>query len=253
MSPFHFSSTVPTFNLYPATYLVVQSTLWDDNTEELDIDEEGKYQYVDDLGRLELIIMTDLLINYDFHAQVAADIAVGQRFLPPEATKTQGYNDGIALWTNQNQMQLNTDKSKYVVHSRMREDVSTRFTLGQSYIERQSKTKILGVWIGEDPSRWEKNTRAIMRKTYSSMSILTKLKYAGLSLKKLLHIYSLFVRSSAEYCSVAWHDSLTQQQIKAIERLQVVALKIILGKDSPIKEDGHFNYEEALKLGKKDE
>ena len=31
------------------------------------------------------------------------------------------------------------------------------------------------------------------------------------------------------------------------ERLQVFALKIILGKNSPIKEDGHFNYEEALK------
>ena len=124
---------------------------------------------------------------------MASDIAVDQRFLPPEATKTQGYNDGIALWKNQNQMQINTDKSKYVVHSRMRGDVSTRFTLGQSYIERQSETKILGVWIGEDPSRWEKNTREIMRKTYSSMSILTKLKYAGLSLKKLLHIYSLFV------------------------------------------------------------
>ena len=62
------------------------------------------------------------------------------------------------------------------------------------------------------------------------------------ALNKLLHIYSLIVQSSTEYCSVAWHDSLTQQQSKAIERLQHVALKIILGKDSPIKVDKHIIY-----------
>ena len=218
-----------------------------DNTEELDISEEDKFQYIDDLCLLELIIMTDILINYDFRSHVASDIAVDQRFLPPEATRTQTYNDGIALWTKQNHMQINTDKSKYVLHSRMREKVATRFTLHHTHIERQSETKILGICIGEDPSCWEKNTREIMRKTYGSMSILTKLKYAGLSLEKLLHIYSLSVRSTTEYCSVAWHDSLTQQQCKAIERLQVVALKIILGNNSPIREDGHFDYDEALR------
>ena len=87
-----------------------------------------------------------------------------------------------------------------------------------------------------------------MKRTYASMSMLTKLKYAGLSRRKLIHIYCLFVRSYTEYCSVAWHDSLTQVQTKAIERLQIVALKIILGGDSPRKPDGHFDYFEALKL-----
>ena len=80
------------------------------------------------------------------------------------------------------------------------------------------------------------------------MSILTKLKYAGLSRTKLVHIFSLFVRSYTEYCSVAWHDSLTQQQTNAIERLQIVSLKIILGLDCPRKPDGHFDYLEALRL-----
>ena len=80
------------------------------------------------------------------------------------------------------------------------------------------------------------------------MSILTKLKYAGLSRSKLLHIYSLHVRSSMEYCSVAWHDNLTIAQKNAIERLQVVALKISLGSDCPRKEDGHVDYQKALSV-----
>ena len=66
--------------------------------------------------------------------------------------------------------------------------------------------------------------------------------------RKKLHIYSLHVRSSMEYCSVAWHDNLTQAQKNAIERLQVEALKIILGSDCPRKEDGHVDYIKALSI-----
>ena len=51
-----------------------------------------------------------------------------------------------------------------------------------------------------------------------------------------------------EYCSVAWHDNLTQAQKNAIERLQVEALKIILGSDCPRKEDGHVDYIKALSI-----
>ena len=145
-------------------------------------------------------------------------------------------------------MKVNSEKSKYVLHTRMQEDFATRFTLDGCYIERQKVTKILGVWVGEDPSSWEINTKEIVKRTYASLSILTKLKYAGLSRTKLLHIYSLHIRSSMEYCSVVWHDNLTQGQSNAIERLQIVSLKIILGSDSPRSEDGHFDYLKALQI-----
>ena len=82
--------------------------------------------------------------------------------------------------------------------------------------------------------------------------MLTKFKYAGLSRKKQINIYCLFVRSSAEYCSVVWHQNLTQAQSNKIERLQVVALKIILGKDCPKKEDGHCDYKKVKKMCKLD-
>ena len=51
-----------------------------------------------------------------------------------------------------------------------------------------------------------------------------------------------------EYCSVAWHDNLTIAQKKAIERLQVVSLMIILGSGCPRKEDGHVDYMKALSI-----
>ena len=36
-----------------------------DNTEQLIIDEEDKYQYIDDLALLELIILAEVLIQYN--------------------------------------------------------------------------------------------------------------------------------------------------------------------------------------------
>ena len=84
-----------------------------DNTEELDIEEDDKYQYIDDLTLLELIIIGDLLQVYDFRSHVASDIALDQRFLPPSSTKTQNFQDGMALWTEQNLTKLNFGKSKY--------------------------------------------------------------------------------------------------------------------------------------------
>jgi hypothetical protein len=183
-----------------------------DNTEQLNIEEEDKFQYIDDLDLLELIILTDVLIQYDFRAHVASDIAIGQRFLPPSSTKTQTFHDGIALWTRQNMMKLNSGKSKYVLHTRMQEDFATRLTLDGCHIDRQKVTKILGLGIGEDPSSWEYNTTEIIKKTYASLSILTKLKYAGLSRTKLLHIYCLHVRSSMVLRCLAQQPNTSPEQ-----------------------------------------
>ena len=58
--------------------------------------------------------------------------------------------------------------------------------------------------------------------------MITKLTYVGVSRKDLIDIYKLFVRSRAEYCSVAFHSSLTQEQSRKIENIQKTCLKIIL-------------------------
>ena len=51
----------------------------------------------------------------------------------------------------------------------MKEDFATIFTLDRAHIDRQMATQILGVWIGEDTSCWEINTRELMKRTYASM------------------------------------------------------------------------------------
>ena len=62
-------------------------------------------------------------------------------------------------------MKLNSVKSKYVLHKGMLEDFATRLTLDGCHIGRQKVTKILGLWIGEEPSSWEYNTKEIIKRT----------------------------------------------------------------------------------------
>ena len=58
---------------------------------------------------------------------------------------------------------------------------------------------------------------------------------------ELVNIYCLYIRSVAEQSSVVWSSSLTQGQVYDLERVQKVALRLILG-------DEYQSYENALDL-----
>ena len=77
------------------------------------------------------------------------------------------------------------------------------------------------------------------KRAYARMTLLTKLKYVGTSTRDLIDVYTLYIRSILEYCSVVWHSTLTVQQSTDIERVQKLCLKVILGAD-------YKGYEEAL-------
>ena len=54
-----------------------------------------------------------------------------------------------------------------------------------------------------------------------------------------MNIYILYIRSVAEYCSTAFHSSLTAEQDKKLEAIQKVSLKVIMG-------HSYVSYENAL-------
>jgi hypothetical protein len=115
-----------------------------------------------------------------------------------------------------------------MLFSRSKEQFATRLMLNGKTLEQKKACKVLGVWIEEDAGCWQKNTTELCRSAYGRMSMLTKLRYVGVSRKDLINIYCLFVRSRAEYASVAFHSSLTQEQAKKIENIQKTSFKIIL-------------------------
>ena len=204
------------------------------------VEDEDKYKYCDDLSILELIMVGDLLQEYDFTNHVASDVEVGQRFIQPSNLKTQQNLNQIAEWTTTNKMRLNEEKTKYLIFSRTMNSVATRLTVNEKVIDKVKYFKLLGVWLQEDGG-WAKNTQEICRRAYSKVSMLTKLKYAGVSTEDLLLLYKLHVRTSLEYCAAAFHSSLSISQAASLERCQSVSLKIIL-------QESYISYEAALEM-----
>ena len=204
------------------------------------VDQEDRFKYCDDLTVLELVMLGNMLTEYNFLNHVASDIGLGQRFLPAQELVTQSNLEKISFWTKENLMLLNKSKTNYLIFSRAREDFASRLTVDSTHIDRKTETKLLGVWL-EQSGGWEKNTKEILKRAYARVSMLTNLKYAGVNIEDLLHNYKQFVRVMLEYCSVVWHSSLTEQQSRSLERCQSVCLRVILG-------DNFISYEAALEI-----
>ena len=85
--------------------------------------------------------------------------------------------------------------------------------------------------MATDDIIWTKNVKQICIKSYSRLSMLTKLRYAGVSTEDLLDIYVKFIRGITEYCSVVFHSRLTVAQTQDLERIQKTCLKIILAEN----------------------
>ena len=168
--------------------------------------------------------------------QVPSDIGVDHAFLPTMEFATQDCIDKISSWSWMNRSQ----KCNYMIFSRSSTEFTTRLHINDHLLERVSSFKLLGVQISEDLS-WDKNCQEICRKAYSRISLLTKLKYAGVSIEDLIEIYILFIRSIAEYCCVLFHSSLTVKQSNKLEIIQKTCLRVILG-------DMYVNYSAALEM-----
>ena len=153
---------------------------------------------------------------------------------------TQDHLNFVSNWTNENLMKINEDKCNYMVFTRAQEDFVTRLTVNSCKLDQIPVTKILGVWISQDLG-WEKNTTEMCKKAYARISMLTELKYVGVPTEDLIEIFILFIRSVLEYCSVAFHSSLTVEQATDIERVQKTCLKVILG-------DNYISYSAALEM-----
>ena len=94
-------------------------------------------------------------------------------------------------------------------------------------LEQVPQARLLGVIIDEKLS-WQSNTNFIVKKAYKRLTLLHKLYEFAVPIEDLVEIYILYIRSILESSAVVWHSSLTQGQVKEIERVQKVVMRIIL-------------------------
>ena len=210
------------------------------NTDFLDADE--KFKFIDDLTFLEIInLIMKGLCSYNVKAHVPSDVHTENQILPAENFRSQEYLNKINSWTENHLMKLNPDKSQFMIFNYTNiYQFNTRLSINAKPIEQVHEKKLLGVIIN-DQLTWDSNTDFIVKRAYKRMSILHNLYSFGLPLDELINIYILYIRSVVEYCAVVWHSSLTVANELAIERVQKVALRIIL-------KDDYLSYSNALKI-----
>ena len=113
---------------------------------------EDRFKYIDDLSVLQLVLLSGLLTDYNFHQHVASDIGIEQKYLPASSYNTQDDIDYISNCTSNNLMKLNATKCNYMVFTRTAENFATRLFVNNKFLEKVSVTKLLGVRISDDLS-----------------------------------------------------------------------------------------------------
>ena len=89
------------------------------------------------------------------------------------------------------------------------------------------ETKLLGVMIS-DNLKWHSNTKYICSKAYKKMWTLRRMKILDIEPYVILDVYLKEIRAVLELAVPAWHSGLTLKQSADIERVQRVAVNIIL-------------------------
>ena len=176
-----------------------------------------------------------------FREHVPSDIGADNYFLDPTKIRSQGYLDKIESWTQGQKMKLNKEKTSYMIFNFSKKyQFNTRLKIEETSIEQVHETRLLGLVLRDDLS-WISNTHAITKRAYARMIILRNLYSFNIPVPDLVQLYILYIRSIVEQSAVVWHSSITKGEQKDIERVQKVALRIIL-------KDGYQTYVNALRM-----
>ena len=101
-------------------------------------------------------------------------------------------------------------------------------------------TRLFGIILTSD-LRWEANTLFVCTRSMAKMWLLRRMKKMKIDPQIIFDYYMKEIRVLAEQGVAIWNSGLTKGQVKDLEKIQKVALKVILG-------DEYKTYELACDL-----
>ena len=107
---------------------------------------------------------------------------------------------------------------------------TTDLSVNGKNIEVINETKLLGTFLTTD-LKWKKNTAEIVEKAYKRMPLLNRAASFTSNMHDLKKIYLTYIQSVLDQSAVVWHSSLSQKNKNDLDRVQKVALRVILGKN----------------------
>ena len=139
----------------------------------------------------------------------------------------------LEIFSSERQMRINATKSSVMKICKSRTKVyPVEIKCGDNFLEVKDEIKILGVILTPN-LKWFSNTNYICKKAYKSMWTIKRMKKLGMDSETLVDYYMKEVRVHLELAVPVWHSGLNKKLTADIERVQRIAVSIILGKDLP--------------------
>jgi hypothetical protein len=197
-----------------------------------------KLKWVDDMSLMASLHLPTVLVpdTRPVPRPVPYRSRLGLR-LPRESNTLQDELDSLEVFTQQNLMSCNQQKTKILLFSRMKKyDFSPELQLGGKHIEVVEEMKIVGFQLRAD-LKTISNTRYIIKKAYSRMWIVRRLKALGAKRHRLIDVLQKQVLSVLTLGVPAWDCMLTEQERTDLSRVLKTGLRIIWGAEYTTFED----------------
>ena len=204
-------------------------------------------KYVDDLSLLSAVnLKTSLRVDpVDRFKPLTFNERTGH-ILPVQNTNMQEQLECLERFTTGKHLKIKEKKTNIMKFSFARNhDFPPEFKIVgfKDNLEVVTETKLLGIMLTND-LKWSSNTDYICKRAYSKMWTLRRMKVLDIEPSVILDVYLKEIRSLLELAVPAWHSGLTQRQKSDIERVQKVAVHVILSDCKTGKSE--FNYDMAL-------
>ena len=160
-----------------------------------------------------------------------------QHILPSSENYLQDQLDNLQVFTAEKLLKIKEKKTNLMKINFSRDyDFPPELAICgfSDQVEVVTETKLLGVILTND-LKWAANTDYVCKKGFKKMWMLRRMKVLDVEPLFILDVYLKEIRSILELAVPAWHSGLTVKQAEDIERVQKVALKIILGEQKERK------------------
>ena len=147
-----------------------------------------------------------------------------------------------AEWTNNNDMKINSEKSKEMIISFSHGDLGNEvpnILIDGKVVERVD-LKLLDITFSNDLT-WKRHVDNIVKKAGKRIYMLYQLKRAGVNQADLVRIYISVVRPVVEYACPVWHTNLPIYLSDNIEMIQKRAVRAIFPGMSYVDILNHIN------------
>ena len=174
--------------------------------------------YIDDFNNIEKVQIEGAITH----------ITHGRRKCLVHAYKSERLFATVERAAEEKKMRVNAAKTQMICINASSDDVRSYMNLNGKRVLSGDNLKILGFTFGRRPTV-HAHVNALLTRLRRRLWLISNLKFSGMKVKGLLHIYYSLVRSVADFACPAYHSLLTSEQSDALERIQRRAVKTIFG------------------------